>query len=110
MAANPSTTVTIDLIDKITVIAGRILATMIGIDVIITAATTVMTGAMTTVAMTTMSSETTTGVIIVMTAITTSATTGEMIHATIDVAKMTIITRITIRRNELHHHRQRGKP
>jgi hypothetical protein len=46
--ANVSTTVTVDLIDEITVIAGPILATMTGIDMIITA----MIGATTTITMT----------------------------------------------------------
>jgi hypothetical protein len=52
--ANVSTTITADLIDEITVTAGPILATMIGIGVIIAATTTVMTDAMTTVAITAM--------------------------------------------------------
>jgi hypothetical protein len=46
--ANVSTTVTVDLIDEITMIAGPILATMTGIDVIIVATTAEMTGATTT--------------------------------------------------------------
>jgi hypothetical protein len=60
--ANASTTVTVDLINEITVIADPILAMMTGIDVIITA----MTGATTTVAMTATTGETTTGVIVTM--------------------------------------------
>jgi hypothetical protein len=47
--ANVSTTVTVDLIDEITVIAGPILATMTGIDVIIAATTAMMIGATTTI-------------------------------------------------------------
>jgi hypothetical protein len=45
---NASTIVTVDLIDEITVIAGPILATTIGIDVIIAATIAAMTGATTT--------------------------------------------------------------
>jgi hypothetical protein len=60
--ANASTTVTVDLINEITVIADPILAMMTGIDVIITA----MTGATTTVAMTATTGEMTTGVIVTM--------------------------------------------
>jgi hypothetical protein len=106
--ASVTTTVTVDLIDEIIVIADAIHAMMIGIDVIIAATTAAMTGATTTVAMITMTGEATTGVTVVMIAITTSATTGEMIHATIDVARTTRITRTTIGRNELHHHRPKG--
>jgi hypothetical protein len=50
--ANASTIVTVDLIDKITAIAGLILTMMIGSDVITASTTTAMTGATTTVAMT----------------------------------------------------------
>jgi hypothetical protein len=96
--ANASTTVTVDLIDEIVVIAGPILAMMIGIDVIIAAIIAAMTGTMTT------------GVIVVMIAITTDATTDEMIHATTDIAWTTTIARTIIRRNRLHHHRPRGQP
>jgi hypothetical protein len=52
MVANVSTTITVDLIDEITVIAGPILTKMTGIDVIIAATTAAMTGATTTVAVT----------------------------------------------------------
>jgi hypothetical protein len=106
--ANASRTVTVDLINDITVITGPILAMMIGIDVIIATTIAVMTGATTTVAMTAMTGESTTGVIIVMIAITTSTTTGEMIHATIDVARTTIVARTIIGRNELYHHHPKG--
>jgi hypothetical protein len=58
--ANATITVIVDLIDEITGIAGPILATMIGIDVIITVTAAAMTGATTTVVMTAMTSETTT--------------------------------------------------
>jgi hypothetical protein len=90
-------------------IAGPILATMIGIDVIIAAITAAMTGVTTTITMTAMIGETTIGVIVVMIAIATSARTDEMIHATIDVTRTTTITRTTIERNELHHPHQRGQ-
>jgi hypothetical protein len=75
MVANVSTTVTVDLIDKITVIAGPILATMTGIDAIITATTAAMTDVTTTVVMTVTTGVMTTGVIVMMIATTTSATT-----------------------------------
>jgi hypothetical protein len=58
--ANATITVIVDLIDEITGIAGPILATMIGIDVIITVTAAAMTGATTTVVMTAMTGETTT--------------------------------------------------
>jgi hypothetical protein len=106
--ANALTTVTVDLIDEITVIAGPILETMTGIDVIIAATTAVMTGAMTTVVMTTTTGITTTRVIVVMIATTTSATTDEMIDATIDVSRTTTITTTIIGRNRLYRHRPKG--
>jgi hypothetical protein len=56
-ATNASTTVTVHLINEITVIAGPILATMIGINVIIAATTAAMIGVTTTVAMTAMTGE-----------------------------------------------------
>jgi hypothetical protein len=100
--ANASTTVTIDLIDEITVIV------VTGIDVIIAATTATMTGVTTTVAMTATRDEMATGVIIVMIATTTSATSDEMIDATIDVARMTTTTTTTIGKNELNHHHPKG--
>jgi hypothetical protein len=106
--ANVSTTVTVDLIDEITVIAGPILATMTGIDVIIAATTAMMTDATTTVAMTATTGVMTTGVIVVMIATTTSATTDMMTDVMIDVARTTTITTTTTGRNELHRHRQMG--
>jgi hypothetical protein len=99
--ANASTTVTVDLIDEITVIVGPILTTMTGIGVIIAATTAAMTGATTIVAMTATANVTTTGVIAAMIATMTSATTDVMII----VARMTTITTTTIGRNELHCHR-----
>jgi hypothetical protein len=108
MVANVLTTVTIDLIDEITVIAGPILATMTGINVIISATTTAMTRATTIVVMTATTGVTTKGVIIVMIATMTSATTDEMINAMIDVARTTTITTTIIRKNGLHYHRPKG--
>jgi hypothetical protein len=102
--ANISTTVTVDLISEITVIAGPILATMTGIDVTIATTTATMTGATTIVAMTEATGVMTTGVIVVMLATTTSATTDEMI----DVARATTIAMIIIGRNGLHRHRPKG--
>jgi hypothetical protein len=67
-----------------------------------------MTDATTTVAMTVMRGETTTGVIVVMIAIMTSAMTDEMIHATINVTKMTTIAKTIIGRNGLHRHHPMG--
>jgi hypothetical protein len=107
-AANVSTTVTVDVIDEITVIAGPILATMTGIDVIIVVTTIVMTDAMTTIAITATTSVTTTGVIVEMMSMTTSAMTDEMINVMIDVARTTTITMTTIERNELHRRRPKG--
>jgi hypothetical protein len=108
MVANASTTVTVDLIDEIIMIASPILAMMIGIDVIIAATTAAMIGATTTVVMTAMTGEMTTGVIVLMIAITTSATTDEMVHTTIDVARTTTIARTIIGRNRLHRHHPKG--
>jgi hypothetical protein len=97
---NASIIITVDLIDEITVIAGRILAITIGIDVIIAATTAVRTGATTNVVMTATTGVTTTEVIVVMIATTTSAMTDEM-------TDVMIIT-TTTGRSELHHHRQNG--
>jgi hypothetical protein len=110
MVANVSTTVTIDLIDEITVIAGPILTTMTWIDMIIVATTAAMTGATTTVAMIATTGMTTIVVIVVMIATTTSATTNEMINAMIDVAETTTITTTMIGRNELHRLCPKGQP
>jgi hypothetical protein len=108
--ADASTTVTVDLIDEITVIASPILTTMTVIDVIIIATTAAMTGVMTTVAMTATTGETTTRVIVEMITTTISATIDEMIDAMIDVARMTTIAMTIIERNELHHHCPKGQP
>jgi hypothetical protein len=102
--ANTSTTVTVDLIGDITVIAGPILATRTGTNVIIAATTVVMTGATTSVAMSVAIGVMTIGVI----AVTTSATTAEMIDALIDIARMTIIATTIIGRNRLHRHHPKG--
>jgi hypothetical protein len=107
--ANVSTTVTVDLIDEITVITDPILATMMGIDVIIVATTIAMTGVTTTFAMTTTINVTTIGVIVGIIATITSGTTDEMIETMIDVAWMTTIARTIIRRNELHHDHPKGE-
>jgi hypothetical protein len=106
--ANVSTTVTVDLIDKIAEIAGPILATMIGIDVIIAVTTAVMTGATTTVATTVTTGVTTIGVTIVMITTTTSATIDVMTGVMIDVARTTTITTTIAGRNKLHHHSPKG--
>jgi hypothetical protein len=106
--ANVSTTVTIDLIDEITVIACPILTMMTGINVIIATTTAAMIDATTTIAMTVMTGVTTKGVIIVTIATTTSATTDEMTDVMIDVARMTTITTTTTGRNELYCDRSKG--
>jgi hypothetical protein len=106
--ANISTTVIVDLVDKITVIAGPILAMMTGIDVIITATITAMTEVTTTVAMTATTGVTTTKVIVVMIATTTSAMTDEMTDVMIDDTRTTTITTTTTGKNELHRHHPKG--
>jgi hypothetical protein len=93
---NALTIVTVDLIDEITVTAGPILATTIGIDVTIDATTAAMTGV------------TTTEVIVVMISMTTSATTNEMTDVMIDVARTTIVTTTTTGRSGLHRHHPKG--
>jgi hypothetical protein len=106
--ANVSTTMTVDLIDEITVIADPILTTITGIDMINAATTATMIGATTTVAMTSTTGATTTGVIVVMITTTTSAMTDEMIDVTIDVARTTTIAMTIIGRNGLHRHHPKG--
>jgi hypothetical protein len=110
MVDNASTVVTIDLIYEITVIVGPILATIIGIDVIITATTAAMTDATTTVAMTDVMTAiigmTTIGVIIAMIAMMIVPTT-DMIT---DVARMTIITKTAIGKSEHLRHCPKGQP
>jgi hypothetical protein len=102
MVANASTIVTVDLIDEITVTAGPILATMIGIDVIITATTAATTNTMTTITMTTPTGVT--EVIAVMTAVMIVTTTDAMI----DVARTTTIARTTTERSKGLRHRPKG--
>jgi hypothetical protein len=104
MVATASTTVTIDLIDKITMIAGPILATITGIDVIIAA----MTGVTTTVTMTVTTDVTTTEVIAATTNAMITTTNDEMISAMIDIARMTTIATTIIRMNGLHRHHPKG--
>jgi hypothetical protein len=109
---NASTVVTVDLIDEITVIAGPILATTIGIDVTTTAmtgmTTTAMTGMTTTVAVTAMIGATTIEVIIVMIAMMVVTTTDEMTDVMIYVARTTTVPATTTGRSGLHHHRPKG--
>jgi hypothetical protein len=78
MVANTLTIITVDLIEEITETAGPILAMTIGIDVIITTTTAVMTDATTIVAMTATIGAMTTEVIVVMIAIMIVTTTDEM--------------------------------
>jgi hypothetical protein len=85
--ANASTTVTVDLIDQITVTAGPIPAMMIGIDVIIAATATAMTDVTATIVMTAMTGVT--EVISEMIAMMIITTTDVMI----DVARTTTIAR-----------------
>jgi hypothetical protein len=99
---NVSTTVTIDLIDVITVTTGPIVAMTIGIDVI-TAAMIDMT---TIVAMITTTDVMTARVIAVMTSVVTAA----MIDVMIDNARMTTIATTTTARSDLHHHHLKGQP
>jgi hypothetical protein len=101
-----STTVTVDLIDVITVTAGPIVAMRTGIDVIIAATTAVMLDATTTVATTVMTGATTARVITV----TTSVMTAEMIGVMIDVARTTTTAMTTIARSDLHCHHLKGQP
>jgi hypothetical protein len=75
---NASTIVTVDLTNEITMIAGPILAMMIGIDVIIAATTAAMIDATTTVVMTATIGLTTTGVIVAMIAMMIITTTDEI--------------------------------
>jgi hypothetical protein len=100
MVANALTTVTVDLIDVITVITGPIIAMTTGIDVIITATI----AAMTTVA-TTMTTGMKTARVITAT---TSVMTNEMVDAMIDVAKTTTTATTTIARSDLRRHHLKG--
>jgi hypothetical protein len=96
---NATTIVTVDLIGEITVTAGPILAMMIGIDVIIAAATTAMTDVMTAT-----TGVTTIGVTVMMIAMMIVTMTDEMI----DVIRTTTINTITTGRSGPHHHRPKG--
>jgi hypothetical protein len=102
---NDSAIVTVDLIDEITMIAGPILATTIGIDVITTVTTVAMTGAMTTIAMNATTVATATEVIAVMISMMIVTTTNVMI----DIARMTTIARTTTGRSGHLHHRPKGE-
>jgi hypothetical protein len=102
--------VTVDLIDEITMIADPILATTIGIDVITSATTAVMTGATTTVAMTAMTGAATTKVTVVMIAMTIVTTTSEMTNIMIDVVRMTTVTTTTTGRSGPRRHHPKGQP
>jgi hypothetical protein len=96
---NASTTVTVDLIDEITVTIDPILATRIGIDMIIVATT----DATTTVATT---APTGTAEVIGVTIATIIVTTTD---AMIDVAKTTTIARTTTGRSRRLRHRPKGE-
>jgi hypothetical protein len=100
MVANTSRIITVNLIDKITVIADPILATTIGIDMITAATTAAMTDATTTVVTTALISMI--EVIIVMIA-TMTVPTGAMI----DVVRMTITAKTTTARSGHLRHRPR---
>jgi hypothetical protein len=100
MVTSISTTVTVDLIDVIAVTAGPIVATTTGIDAIIAATTSVMTGATTIVSMTAMTGVTTERVI----AVTTSTITAEMICVMAVAARMTTTVTAATARSDLHHH------
>jgi hypothetical protein len=105
---NTSTIVTVDLIDEITVIAGPILAMMIGIDVIIAATTATMTNVTTTVVMTATAGMTTTGVIVTMIAMMIVTTTDEMTDVITNVARTTTIARTATGRSGPLRHRPKG--
>jgi hypothetical protein len=104
MVVNASTIVIVDLIDEITVTVGPILATTIGIDVIIATTTAAMTDTMNTVVMTTPTGVT--EVIVVMIA-TTIVTTADVM---IDIARMTTIARTATGRRERLRHHPKGNP
>jgi hypothetical protein len=105
---NASTIVAVDLIDEITMIAGPILATTIGIDVITAATTVVATGATTTIAMTATIGATATEVIVVMIAMMIVTTTNETTDMMIDVVWTTTVTTTTTGRSGLHRHHPKG--
>jgi hypothetical protein len=97
MVVNASTIVTVDLIDEITVTAGPILATTVGINVIIAATIAATTNAMTT-------PTGVTEVIVVMIATMIVTTTDAMIN----VARMTTTARTTTGRSGRLRHRPKG--
>jgi hypothetical protein len=102
MVVNASTIITVDLVDEITVTAGPILATTIGIDVIIDATIAATTDAMTTVAKTAPTGVT--EVIVVMIATMIVTTTDVMI----DVARTTTTARTTIGKSGPLRRRPKG--
>jgi hypothetical protein len=105
MVVNALKIATVDLIDEITVTVDPILATTIGIDVIIAAITAMMIDATTTVVTTALISAI--EVIIVMIATTIVTTT----NATIDVARTTTTAKTTTTRNgHLRHHPKGATP
>jgi hypothetical protein len=105
MVINASRITTVDLIDEITVTADPILAMTIGIDVIITAITAVITDATTTIVMTALISAI--EVVVAMIATTIVETTG----ATIGVARTTTTAKTTTARSgHLRHHPKGATP
>jgi hypothetical protein len=101
VVVNASTIVTVELIDEITVIAGPILALTIGIDMITTATTAVMTATI---------SATTIEVIVVMIAMMIVTTTDETTDMMIDVSRMTTVTTTTTGRSRLRRHPKGATP
>jgi hypothetical protein len=104
MVTSVSTTVTVDLIDVITVTAGPIVATTTGIDAIIVATTTAMTDATTIVTMIATTGVTTERVIAAM----TSVVTAKMIDVMIAAARTTITATTATTMSDLHHHHLKG--
>jgi hypothetical protein len=105
MVANALTIATVDLIDEITVTASPVLAITIGIYVIITAATAVMTDVTTTIATTATTGATTTEAIVIMIAAKIITMTNETTGVMIDIARMTTVPATTTARSGLHRHR-----
>jgi hypothetical protein len=104
MATNTSTTIIVDRIDAITVTVGPIVATTIGIDMIIVVTTAAMTDAITIVIMIATTGAMTARVI----AVTTSTVTDEMIDVMITAARMTTTATITTARSDLHPYHLTG--
>jgi hypothetical protein len=100
MVISASTTITVDLIDVITMTTGPIVTMTIGNDVI-TVAVSAMIDATTIVATT---GVTTARVITV----TINIVTAEMIGAMIDVARTTTTSTTTIARSDFHYHHLKG--